>query len=96
MLACTLAMRYSNAATQEDYILSPVANSKGEFFDSRTASNRLPKDADANGAFHIALKGLWVMQKIQGNNRSDTKYLGPKELAISNKEWLSFTQSRLS
>ncbi len=96
LLACTLAMRYSNAATQEDYILSPVANSKGEFFDTRTADGTLPQDADANGAFHIALKGLWVLQKIQKEWTNENKNLKPKDLAISNKQWLSFAQTRLS
>jgi len=24
----------------------------------------MPKDADANGAYHIAMKGLWNLQQI--------------------------------
>ncbi|WP_255577694.1 hypothetical protein [Elizabethkingia sp. JS20170427COW] len=28
------------------------------------ADDSLPKDADANGAYHIAKKGLWVLEQI--------------------------------
>ena len=56
-------MRNSNARTEEDYIISPVKANDGTFFDSREETKKedyaiFPKDADANGAYHIALKGL--------------------------------------
>ena len=36
----------------------PIVDGKGRSFDSRKAGNEMPKDADANGAYHIAMKGL--------------------------------------
>ena len=64
LLNLTLQLRYSNPDPEieeqnRDFILSPVRNRAGKFFDSRTADESLPKDADANGAYHIALKGLF-------------------------------------
>ena len=67
----TLQMRNSNAQTEEDYILSPVAKD-GRYFCSTEEANKgvdanghwiskLPVDADANGAYHIALKGLYLL-----------------------------------
>jgi len=86
-LALTLMLRQSKSGTDIDFILSPVAKN-GVFYDSRNAMPNLPKDADANGAFHIALKGLWCVQQIK--KADDLKKI---KLAISNKEWLSFVQN---
>lgn len=83
-----LAMRYSK--DEEDFILSPVADENGKFFDSRTAANNLPKDADANGAYNIARKGLWYIMQL--NDASGD--LMKTNLAITNKEWLSFAQNK--
>ena len=47
----------------------------------------LPVDADANGAYNIAKKGLWVIEQIK-----EAKGKKPK-LAISNKQWLAYAQS---
>ena len=80
-------MRNSVTGTDVDYILSPIAGPNGVFFDSRYADKALPQDADANGAFNIARKGLWVIDRIQ--NAED---LANVKLAISNKEWLLFAQ----
>jgi CRISPR-associated protein Cpf1 len=64
-------------------------NDRGEFFDSRKSGQGLPENADANGAYNIALKGLWVLQQIrQSKDQKDVK------LAISNKEWLQFAQQK--
>lgn len=87
-MATLLALRHNNgkAGTDEqDYILSPVE----PFFDSRLADDSRPKDADANGAYHIAKKGLWVLQQINEREGDDWKNL---KLAISNKQWLHFAQ----
>lgn len=48
-----------------DYILSCVKDKDGNFFDSRNAKDDEVKDADANGAYHIALKGLMLINKIK-------------------------------
>ena len=87
----TVQMRNSITNSETDYLISPVINSEGKFYDSRNAGDELPKDADANGAYHIAKKGLWVLQQINAHEGEDWKKL---KLAISNKEWLQFVQAR--
>lgn len=87
LVKLTLQMRNSFTGTDTDYLISPVTNGKGEFYDSRMANNTLPQNADANGAYNIARKGLWVVEQIKQAN--DLKKL---KLAISNKEWLAFVQ----
>ena len=78
----TLQMRNSRAG--EDYIESPVLNGRGEFFDSRKADATLPRDADANGAYHIALKGLQLLEENIAQENSDLK--------IEHKDWFRFAQ----
>lgn len=82
-----LQMRNSITGTETDYLISPVSNQKGEFYDSRLAIDTLPKNADANGAYNIARKGLWAIEQIK--KAEDLKKV---KLAISNKEWLAFAQ----
>ncbi len=89
LLRVALALRHSVTGTSEDFILSPVADSNGLFFDSRNAGDLLPRDADANGAYHIALKGLWNLQKIR--EWDDQKKLN---LAMKNEDWLTFIQTK--
>ena len=87
LLKLTLQMRNSKIGTDEDWLISPVQDRQGNFFDSRTIKdNSMPKDADANGAYHIALKGLWALKE---NNKLND---GEKLNAISNKEWYQFAQ----
>ena len=89
LMKLTLQMRNSVTGTDIDYMVSPVANECGEFFDSRFAKDGLPVNADANGAYNIARKGLWLAQQIKNaSNLSEVK------LAITNKEWLRFAQSK--
>ncbi|MDR1291672.1 MAG: hypothetical protein LBK06_10775, partial [Planctomycetaceae bacterium] len=84
----TVQIRNSVTKSDIDYIISPVANKNGEFYDSRKAKENLPqKDADANGAYNIARKGLWVIEQIK---KADN--LKRIKLAISNKEWLQYIQ----
>ncbi len=82
-----LQMRNSNAVTKEDFILSPVARG-GRYFCSTDEANKgrdaqgnwlskLPADADANGAYHIALKGLYLLRN-------------PEKKKIENEKWLQF------
>ncbi len=89
LLKLTLQMRNSITGTETDYLISPVANESGEFFDTRNETKHLPNNADANGAYNIARKGLWVINQIKNPN-TDLKKL---KLAISNKEWMQFVQS---
>lgn len=89
LLRLTLQMRNSMTGTEIDYLISPVADANGHFYDSRNGNASLPANADANGAYNIARKGLWVIQQMK-----DSKDLGKVKLAISNKEWLQFAQEK--
>lgn len=85
LLKLTMQMRNSNSATNEDFILSPVKNKQGEFFMSNNDSNgTLPADADANGAYHIALKGLYLLKNVFPG--------GSKDMKIEHKQWFEFAQ----
>jgi CRISPR-associated protein Cpf1 len=86
-LKLILQMRNSRTGTDEDYLISPVADEDGNFFDSRKLLDYLPKDADANGAYNIARKGLMVLEKI---NQAES--INKIDLKITNKEWLKFAQ----
>jgi CRISPR-associated protein Cpf1 len=83
-----LMLQMRNSDIEQDYIISPVRNDNGTFFNSNNPGG-MPKDADANGAYNIALKGLWVVRCIK---QSDD--LTKLKLAISNKEWLQFIQNK--
>jgi len=93
LLRLTLSLRHSVTGTDEDFILSPVADENGVFFDSRKAPKNMPKDADANGAYHIALKGLWNLQQIRQHDWDVEK---PKrcDLFLRNEEWFGFAQNK--
>lgn len=91
-----LQMRNSNARSGEDYIISPVMAADGTFFDSREefkkgAAAKLPVDADANGAYHIALKGLSLINKI---NLAKDEELKKFDMKISNADWFKFAQEK--
>ena len=94
----TVQLRNSKTGStlkKDDYLISPVANKNGEFYDSRnfngdTAS--LPQDADANGAYNIARKGLFVVEQIKSvKTDQDLKNI---KFTMSNKEWLEYTQKQ--
>ena len=92
-LSVTLTLHHFNGKSElgkQDYILSPIKNTAGEFFDSRkySAKDKLPCEAAANGAYHIAKKGLWMINQIKV-----AEDLRKTKLAISNKEWLAFAQN---
>lgn len=90
LLKLALQMRNSKTGTDIDYLISPVRDSNGNFFDSRnyTPESNLPCDADANGAYNIARKALWSVNKLKENAQiSKTPY-------ISNTEWMEYTQNQ--
>lgn len=89
LMKLLLQMRNSRTNSEVDYLLSPVADERGHFFDSRDNIATLPDNADANGAYNIARKGLWVIRKIQESKEGEKL-----SLAISNKEWLQFAQTK--
>ena len=53
-----------NSDKNVDYIQSPVKNKFGKYFITGVDKN-LPIDADANGAYHIALKGEYMLRSIE-------------------------------
>ena len=82
-------MRNSITGTETDYLVSPVADENGIFYDSRSCGDQLPENADANGAYNIARKGLMLIEQIK-----DAKDLGNLKFDISNKAWLNFAQQK--
>lgn len=85
----TLQMRNSITGSDVDYLVSPVKNETGRFYDSREKLTGLPENADANGAYNIARKGLWIIDQIK---EKEDEQLDQLRLAISNKEWLAYAQ----
>ncbi len=90
-----LQMRNSKINSDVDFLLSPVADENGVFFDSRKYNgNRkcdgivLPENADANGAFNIARKGLMLVRRIRA---AKDKPFNPD---LSNRQWLKFAQEK--
>lgn len=98
LFALTLQMRNSvtgSTAPEDDYLISPVRNSSGEFYDSRNYTGetaKLPTDADANGAYNIARKGLWIVEQIK---TADSDELDKINLSISNADWLEYAQNNV-
>ena len=89
LMKLLLQMRNSKPNTEVDYMISPVADEQGNFYDSRCGNSALPDNADANGAYNIARKGLWVIKQIR-----ETPAGKRPKLAIKNKEWLKFAQQK--
>ncbi len=95
LIQITWQLRYTASGAsgdEDDYILSPVRDEKGNFFDSRKLSDEdggvlEPKNADANGAYHIALKGLLLLKRIQPDG---TLKRVPDEKA----DWIDFAQNK--
>lgn len=88
-LRLILQIRNSSSDGKRDYLQSCAVDEKGNFYHSDNAGDNLPKDADANGAYNIARKGLWVLQQIR---ETDDENLAKVKLAISPKEWLKYAQ----
>ena len=87
-LGLTLQLRHSckdkdKDGQEIDFILSPVTDDNGNLFDSRNAKENQPKDADGNGAFNIARKGLMVLKQISEDS---------KPSPIKNIDWFDFAQ----
>ena len=84
----SLIVQMRNSDAEEDKLISPVLNEHGKFFETGQ-DEHMPLDADANGAYNIARKGLWIIEKIKN---TDVEQLDKIKLAISNKEWLKYAQ----
>ena len=96
LLRLTLQMRNSKTNTgvqnnqssirDNDYIISPVKNSRGVFYDSRRDYKDWPENADANGAYNIARKGLIMLKNLKSS--VDEKRI----CDISTENWLKFIE----
>ena len=99
----TVQLRNSMSEAEDyDMIVSPIRNDSGEFFDSSKYKNDdfgkesvdMPKDADANGAYCIAMKCLFEMKKVQqGWSKSDKKNFD--FLTVTNEDWFDFMQNKM-
>ena len=77
-----------------DYILSPYLLEDGTTFNSLDIQEQvqngknvmLPIDADANGAYHIALKGLMALETITED--------GKIKISNKNTDWFEFIQKK--
>ena len=92
LMALVMQMRNSETGNvDKDYLISPVKNSTGEFYDSNnyTEDSPLPCNADANGAYNIARKALWAVDVIK---ETEDDKLRDVKLSISNADWFEYTQ----
>lgn len=88
LFALTVQMR--NSDQKQDLIISPVKNSRGEFFTTSEKDEKKPIDADANGAYNIAKKGLWIIEQVKASSAEEVDKV---KISISNKDWLQYAQS---
>ncbi|MBQ9120454.1 MAG: type V CRISPR-associated protein Cas12a/Cpf1 [Lachnospiraceae bacterium] len=98
----SLQLRSNLAGEQEDRIISPVKNEKGKFFATPAYAgmdfaqlhqyDSLPMDADTNGAYHIALKGHLMLEKVAMAEVTPQGKVVGEVLRISNPEWFAYRQ----
>lgn len=97
LLRLTMRCTSWNNATREFRIIGCTANASGQFFDSRMAPERLPKDGDTLAAWNIARKAHIVLRNIRDFNPSVTtngdgkKAKGPRTV-VSDAEWFAQIQ----
>ena len=66
-------------------ILSCVKDDEKNFFNSNNAKDSEPENADANGAYHIGLKGIMLIKKMKKQSDKNQKI----DLRISNEEYFN-------
>jgi CRISPR-associated protein Cpf1 len=64
--------------------MSPVE----PFFDSRKKYPGLPLDGDANGAYNIARKGIFMLNTLNNSENPEKENLN-----VSKKDWQNFAQA---
>jgi len=92
--AIDLIQQIRNTGNNEkdaDFLHSPVRDTNGNHFDSRSVSHDRPTSGDANGAYNIARKGLMMNEHIRtwakkGKPKYD-KNTNDLNLFISEEEW---------
>ncbi|RMD76794.1 type V CRISPR-associated protein Cpf1, partial [Candidatus Dojkabacteria bacterium] len=92
-LICQIRNTDENASdpNHKDFILSPVE----PFFDSRDPQNvekGLPQNADENGAYNIARKGIIILKKLSDlkNNKKNFEEMSWSDIYVSDVEWDNF------
>jgi CRISPR-associated protein Cpf1 len=85
------SIRLRHTDRDRDDIQSPVKNKKGRFF-ATGADKMYPLDADANGAYHIALKGELMLRQIEAEYDPNAKKFDMPRIEIA--KWLEFVQTR--
>lgn len=88
LISLMLQMRNSVTGTEVDYLISPVRNKSGDFFDSRRQDASLPLDADANGAYNIARKVLWIIEQLKKEDN-----VSKFKCVMTNAQWLEYAQA---
>ncbi len=81
-------LQMRNSDREQDYIISPAKSREGEYFDSRNCGDNMPKNADANGAYNIARKGLIYINRIKNTMPGDAV-----EFKLSDQEWLEYAMT---
>lgn len=92
LLNLTLQMMNNAPGNEEiNYMISPVKDKNGVFFDSRSVKGKtqLPDCADANGAYNIARKVQLMISKLLDDGDENEKKKG---IAVTNQEWLEYVQ----
>ena len=83
--------------TREFRIVGCTANAAGQFYDSRRAPERLPKDGDTLAAWNIARKAHIVLRDIREFEAGKTvdangkKAKGPRTV-VSDADWFAEIQ----
>ena len=60
-----------------------------EFLEPVPVGGKLPENADANGAYNIARKGLLLVERIKG---CPDEKLDKVDLKVTNLDWMKFAQ----
>ncbi len=87
ILRFTLQMKNIIPNSNVNYIISPVLNNDGKFFDSRNCKDTQPQSSTANGAYNIARKALWGIHNLK--NAED---VAKASMIATKREWLEYAQ----
>ena len=82
-------MRNTNNELGEDSIISPIIKN-GKNYNTNNKLEGLPIDADGNGAYNIALKGLCIIDRYKKSN--DEKI----NTRLSNNDWFSYIENEVN
>ena len=84
------AINLRNSDEKNDYILSPILKD-GKYYDTRDSlDNNMPLDADANGAYNIAMKALYIIEHYKDSNKEEIEL----DMYLKNDVWIKFVIER--